>query len=115
MYMDKMIHLKSETEFESFIKNNDAALVYFSTLQCSVCKVLKPKIKEFISREFAKIKMAYIDCELLKEVAAQNRIFAVPTILVFFDGKEYFRKFRNISISKFHEELKRPYLMFFDN
>jgi thioredoxin-like negative regulator of GroEL len=110
-----MIDLKSEKDFENFINNNEAVLVYFSTPQCSVCKVLKPKIKEFISEEFTKIKIAYLDCELLKEVSAQNRIFAVPTILVFFNGKEYFRKSRNISISEFHDELKRPYSMFFDN
>ena len=110
-----MIDLKSNKEFEKFIKNNDASLVYFSTPQCNVCKVLKPKVKEFISEEFEKIKMAYVDCELLKEVAAQNRIFAVPTILVFFDGKEFLRKSRNFSISEFSSELERPYTMFFDN
>jgi thioredoxin 1 len=111
----KMIDLKSEKEFEDFVKNNDASLVYFSTPQCNVCKVLKPKIKEMISEEYEKIQMAYIDCELLKEVAAQNRIFAVPTILFFIDGKELLRKSRNISLSEFRAELERPYTMFFDN
>ncbi len=110
-----MIDLKTEKEFEDFIESNGASLVYFSTPQCNVCKVLKPKVNEFISEEFEKIQMAYVDCELLKEVAAQNRIFAVPTILVFFDGKEFFRKSRNISISEFRTELERPYSMFFEN
>ena len=110
-----MIDLKSEKEFEDLVNNNDAVLVYFSTPQCNVCKVLKPKVKEFISEEFEKIKMAYVNCELLKETAAQNRIFVVPTILVFLDGKEFFRKSRNISISEFRKELERPYSLFFNN
>ena len=77
-----MISLQSYSEFEEFLINNNAALIYFSTHQCNVCKVLKPKILDFINSEFPKINMAYVDCEVLKDVSAQNRIFTVPTIIV---------------------------------
>ncbi|MCP5063791.1 MAG: thioredoxin family protein [Ignavibacteriae bacterium] len=105
--------LTSIENVDNFIKDNDGCLIYFSTPQCNVCKILKPKIKEFIDSEFPKIKMGYVDCENQKEAAAQNRVFTVPTILVFFDGKEFIRKSRNINISEFRDEISRPYSLFF--
>ncbi len=106
--------LNTYEEFTTFIKNNEGALVYFSTPQCNVCKILKPKIIEFIKDEFPKINLGYVNTIEVKEAAAQNNIFSVPTILVFLDGKEFLRKSRNISIAEFREELHRPYSMFFE-
>ena len=34
------------------IENDEAALFYFSTPTCNVCKVLKPKVKELIEEDF---------------------------------------------------------------
>ena len=107
--------LISPTEYEDFLKQNDASLIYYSTHQCNVCKALKPKIVDFIKAEFPKIKMAYVDCEALKDVSAQNQIFAVPTIIVYLDEKEFIRKSRNINMVEFQEQLQRPYSLFFDN
>ena len=109
-----MKDIKSQEQFEEFTSNNEASLIYFSIPQCNVCKVLKPKVQELLNNKFPKIKMAYVDCELLKEVSAQNRIFAVPSILFFLDGKEFIRKSRNISIAEFSEELQRPYELYFN-
>ena len=58
--------------------------------------------------------MGYVDSEALPEVAAQNRIFTVPTILVFLDGKEFLRKSRNINLHEFRQDIERPYLLYFD-
>ncbi len=109
-----MITLNTHEEYTNFIKSNDGALVYFSTPQCNVCKILKPKIIDFIKSEFPKINLGYINTLEVKEAAAQNSIFSVPTILVFLDGKEFLRKSRNINIAEFREELNRPYSMFFE-
>ena len=109
-----MITLNTYEEYKIFIENNEGALVYFSTPQCNVCKVLKPKIIEFIKTEFSKIKLGYVNTIEVKEAAAQNNIFAVPTILVFLEGKEFLRKSRNISVAEFRQELARPYSMFFE-
>ncbi len=109
-----MITLNTYEEYKIFIENNEGALVYFSTPQCNVCKTLKPKIIEFIKTEFPKIKLGYVNTIDVKEAAAQNSIFAVPTILVFLEGKEFLRKSRNISIAEFRQELARPYSMFFE-
>ena len=109
-----MITLNTYEEYKIFIENNEGALVYFSTPQCNVCKILKPKIIEFIKTEFPNIKLGYVNTVEVKEAAAQNNIFAVPTILVFLEGKEFLRKSRNISVAEFRQELARPYSMFFE-
>lgn len=109
-----MNEIQSEEEFSSSLKNNKAVLVYFSTRECNVCKVLKPKIVNLIQDKFSKIKTFYLDCEKFPAIATQNNVFAVPTIIVFFEEKELFRKSRNIGLNKLEEDLERPYSLFFE-
>ena len=75
------VNLNSIDEFHNFITSNPGAVVYFSTPQCNVCKVLKPKLISLLEENFPNMSFGYVDCESQKELAAQNRIFAVPTIL----------------------------------
>ena len=102
-------------DFEEFntLKQEPAMLAYFSTDACNVCKVLKPKVQQLLEDEFPEIKMAYIRSDALPDIAGQNSIFAAPTILVFFDGREYIRKSRNIGIGELKEAIARPYQMMF--
>jgi len=102
-------------EFEEFIKSNSAALIYFSTPGCSVCKVLKPKTFDFINENFPLIKPAYVDFEKAKELAAQNSIFTVPVIIIYFEGKEFVRKARNFNFSDLYEDVNRAYSLLFSN
>lgn len=115
LFTFQMKTLCSFDDYLGFIKNNKFCLVYFSTPTCNVCKVLKPKIINFINDEFPQIHLAYLNSEELKEVAAQNRIFTVPTILIFIEGKEYMRKSRNINLADLRNELARPYSFLFND
>ncbi|NOR74994.1 MAG: thioredoxin [Draconibacterium sp.] len=107
------IEVKSFEEFLVLKEKEPALLGYFSTEACNVCKVLKPKVEELIESNFPKIKLAYIKSDKLPELAAQNQVFAAPTILVFIEGREYIRKSRNIGISELQREIERPYSMMF--
>ena len=105
--------IQSFEEFLELKEEEPALLAYFSTEACNVCKVLKPKVAELIKTEFPKIKLIYIKSDILPEVAAQNQVFTAPTILVFFEGREYIRKSRNIGIGELQREIERPYSMMF--
>ena len=107
------VEIQSFEEFLKLKESEPALLAYFSTEICNVCKVLKPKVEALIQSDFPNIKLAYIKSDKLPETAAQNRVFAAPTILVFFDGREYIRKSRSIGISELQQELERPYSMMF--
>ncbi len=43
------------------------------------------------------MKFAYVNTVKAMEMAAQNQVFAVPTILFHLDGKEFIRKSRNVT------------------
>ncbi len=107
--------IKSYEEFLKLKEKEPALLAYFSTEACNVCKVLKPKVGELIETVFPKIRTVYIQTDKVPEAAAQNQVFTVPTILVFFDGREYIRKSRNIGIGELQQEIDRPYSLFFQN
>ncbi|HBL73998.1 MAG: hypothetical protein A2W90_12385 [Bacteroidetes bacterium GWF2_42_66] len=100
-------------ELEALVQKEDAVLVYFSTAECSVCKVLKPKVAALLDECFPKIDRVYIDMNQTPEIAAQNRVFAAPTIIVFFAGKEYIRKSRSFSLNELKSEIERIYLRMF--
>lgn len=109
--MVKTIH--SEAEFIDICKNEAASLFYFSHDDCSVCKVLKPKVNDLLSDTFPEIKMYYVNIMKTPEISGQNSIFAVPTILVYMDGQEIFRKSRNIGLGELESLINKPYSIFF--
>lgn len=105
------IEIQSLEEFNRLKQEEPALLGYFSTDACNVCKVLKPKVEELIQEEFPQVKLAYIKSDILPDVAGQHQVFAAPTILVFFDGRETIRKSRNIGIDELRRDIERPYSM----
>ncbi|MFA5328968.1 MAG: thioredoxin family protein [Prolixibacteraceae bacterium] len=106
--------IQSLQEFDQILADRDAVLAYFSTETCSVCKVLKPKVSEMITESFPEMKMVYVQSDKLPELAAQNRVFAAPTVVVFFTGRETIRKSRAFGINELKSEIQRPYSMMFE-
>jgi len=98
---------------EELLSEKRGVLLYFSNDMCSVCKVLKPKVMELISTQFPQIETRYIDIDKSSLLSGQHRVFTIPTILVFFDGKEQARLSRNISLHQLTEVIERPYSMVF--
>ncbi len=101
-------------EINTIITQQNAILLYFSHDQCSVCKVLKPKISQSITENFPKIALAFIDLKNDPQIAANFQVFTAPTILLFFEGKEHFRFVRNLSIEQFNKDIKRTYQLLFE-
>jgi thioredoxin 1 len=104
-----MTQIQNLQQLQNSINTGEPVLVYFSGENCSVCKVLKPKIEEEIIKYFPKFKLFEVKTDLDKEITSHFTVFSIPTTLVFFDSKEFKRMGRNMSVSLFIEELKRPY------
>lgn len=96
---------------QSSIEQNPAVAIYFSGKDCGVCSVLQPKIIDMIESKFPKMQLYSIDASINKEIAAHFGVFSVPTLLVFFDSKEFIRKSRNMSLGQLEDEIQRPYSM----
>ena len=100
-------------ELDRLIGEEPALLCYFSTDSCSVCKVLKPKVRELLEEEFPRIRACYVDIDKSPLISGQHRVFTIPTILVFFEGREHTRLSRNIGLTQLEDILSRPYSLMF--
>ena len=85
-------------ELQDSISQKKGLLIYFSSESCSVCKVLKPKVKDLLEQQFPLLESRYVDIEKSPVISGQFRVFTIPTILIYFDGKEQVRFSRNISM-----------------
>ena len=103
----KIVH--NLQQIQNSIDTGEPILVYFSGENCSVCKVLKPKIEEEVSKNFPKFQLFEVKTDLDKEITSHFTVFSIPTTLIFFNTKEFKRYGRNMSVPLFIEELKRPY------
>jgi thioredoxin 1 len=105
--------LSPQDEIETLIHSGQPILLYFSADNCQVCKVLKPKLEELISRDFPLIRTFFVDIEKLPLIAARFRVFTIPTLIIFFAGKETIRKSRFINLVELRQDLERPYRILF--
>jgi len=87
-----------------------ATAVYFKGERCSVCSVLEPKIKALLTSEFPKFTFISVpESEAQNELRAQLRVFNVPTLVLFLEGKEFLRTGKNTSIIELAQQIERPY------
>jgi thioredoxin 1 len=110
------MNLESPKNFDSFFEytnTNKAICFYLSTPECNVCKVLKPKVIEMIESDFKEINFCYVDLNEAKEISGQLSVFSVPTILVYFEGKETIRVSRNVHLEELREQIERYYKIIF--
>lgn len=101
--------MQTTDDIKKIIEENMAVMVYFSAPTCNVCHALKPKLLEAIETNFDKFEVVSVDTSVDQETAAHYGVFAIPTVLIFLDGKEFFRKSRNMSVDEVVREIKRPY------
>lgn len=94
------------------IEKNDFVLGYFTTTSCNVCKDLLPKIEKMMEK-FPEIIGIKAEADVEKGIAGQYSVFAVPTIVLFIEGKETLRFARNVGIEELSEKIQRYYDMFY--
>ncbi|MCK5688007.1 thioredoxin family protein [Myxococcota bacterium] len=106
--------IESLEDLQALIQEEAGIIIHFETESCNVCKALKIKVGKILEDRFPRLKMISIDMEHQPEISAQMSVFSVPALVVFFDGKEFFRKGRNLGMDEFAQELSRPYSILFD-
>ena len=111
--MSEYADLASLEQLQGAVAGKNPILVYFSHHQCNVCKVLKPKVGELIENNFPGIMLYYVNTLEHPEMAGQFSVFTVPTILVFFEGREYIRESRHVSLAELKERLDKLYRIYF--
>lgn len=66
-------------------------LWYFYSDDCTICQALWPKVKALTEGEFPELRLKKLKALAHLELAGQHRMLSVPGILVFVEGREYFR------------------------
>ncbi len=103
----------NQEELTSNIKQNAAMMLYFYNDHCAPCLSLRPKVDEMAQQKFPEMKLKFVNSEGNESITAQYGVFSNPTIIVFFEGKEYKRFSKYISISELEEAIDRPYQLMF--
>ena len=100
-------------ELEAAIADHLAVLAYFTGPNCNVCKVIKPKILALLEYNFPRIEFCYVDCDAQPQAAGQYGVLSIPTVILFFDGKETTRLVRTFSMGELEQAITRPYELLF--
>ncbi|KAJ5746157.1 thioredoxin [Penicillium odoratum] len=79
--------ITTEADFQAKVTDSkDAIIVDFFAEWCGPCKAIAPVLEKF-SEKHENVKFYKVDVDQLGEVAAKNKISAMPTFLVFKNGE----------------------------
>lgn len=104
--------LRSLEEISDFSEKNNLCMLYFSSENCSACKLLKDKVENLIN-EYKNIALVEVKSEETKGIQSEYGIFTVPIILFFVEGKEAFRSSKYVGIDEIREKLDRYYELYY--
>lgn len=94
-------------QFDQLLEEQDMILTYFSGPNCNVCASLKPKIETLVQQQFPQVKYVEIPTEQAPELSARFRVFTVPVVMFFVEGREYIREARGISVSDLAQKMDK--------
>jgi len=95
------------------LENESGLIIYFYSDKCAPCISLRPKISQMVEDNFPEMKLTFINSENHPEVTGNFGVFANPTLIVFFEGKEFRRYSKYISINELGGDIERVYNMVF--
>ena len=101
--------MQTHSDIEAIIAANPAVMLYFSAPACNVCHALKPKLLKAFNANFDAFETVSIDISETPQIASHYSVFAIPTLIVFLDGREFLRKSRHMSVGEVIEAVRRPY------
>lgn len=95
--------IKNMKEWE-IISKQDTVLVIVKGHRCPVCKPISEKLENFMA-SYPTIPYYEIYGEDVLEFSGQYLIFTVPTIVIFYQGKEVLRESRFVNFDKIEKQL----------
>jgi len=84
-------------------QNVSSYVMSFTSEKCGVCHAIRPQLKQ-IAHEYS-IELIEIDITKDQLTSGQNRVFTVPTVLVFAEGHEILRESRFIDLKRVERSL----------
>jgi len=106
--------LETMEQMDEIIHNETALILYFYNDHCAPCISLRPKVIQMVEEDFPEMRLAFVNSEKYPALPAKFNVFSNPTIILFFEGKEFRRESKYISIPQLTEEIARPYSLIFE-
>jgi thioredoxin 1 len=78
--------------FEQIIASETPVLVDFYAEWCQPCKIQSPVLQELAREESGRIRVIKIDVDKNPEIARRYQIQGVPTLMLFRQGKLFWRQ-----------------------
>lgn len=100
-----LIEIKDDS-FDKQVANNSMPFVvaFFSPL-CGLCQKIIPKIEE-LSGRCHNVEFGKIDITTNKKIPSKFKIFSLPTIIIFKNGKEIKRTSGDLSIPGLEKQIE---------
>ena len=98
---------------ETILNSHESLCLYFKSPNCGVCEVVLPKVQKLFEKRFKKVNFQVIDIANEPNLATEFMVFTAPTILIFFDKKEYIKKSRTIFLDELEKEISRVYDLYY--
>lgn len=76
----------TELDFEDIVSNDELTIIDFSATWCMPCRMLSP-ILEQVADKMPSVSFYNLDIDENEEIAKRYRIFSVPTLVAFKEGK----------------------------
>ena len=93
-------------KIKEIIQQEEIVLAYFTTTNCKLCKDLFPKIETML-KDYPKITGIKAESDIDQRIIGEYKVFMVPTVMLFIQGKETIRLSRNISIPELKSKIDR--------
>jgi thiol-disulfide isomerase/thioredoxin len=108
-----MESIQTKEQVQQIIQDEMGVLLYFYNDDCPPCISLRPKVENLMAEQFPKMKMIWVNSKTAPEIPAFHNVFANPTILIFFDGKEFKRFSKYVSVNELRDAIERYYVLAF--
>ena len=80
--------IMTDEEFEEIIATKPVCVVDFSASWCGPCRMMAPILEDVSDKYKGKYFFYQIDVDSAEDLAQKYKIEAVPTVVVFANGKE---------------------------
>lgn len=97
------------SKFDQYLKKHQAVLVDFYAEWCGPCKTMAPILKDVANQFKGELNIIKIDVDKNQKVSGQFNVRNIPTLILFKNGKQVWRKSGALPASEIEKAYKQHF------